>query len=314
MEVASMNNTSQPRSTCYYLDRLERFQTGPLSIEYIVNVSLNAILAVAAILGNCVILHALRKSGALRPPSRALLYSLAASDLGVGFFVQPFYVVYKTAELLNNHQLYCVTGIAFHLSANVFSAVSFLTITAIAIDRLFALHLGTRYQTTVSLKRVIIVILTAWALTSLWVFTWFRDIKTYGTFNISAVSVCLFVSSSAYIWLWFKLRQLRRQAKARWKVEEKYSVENSPKFGVHKRSVTNMFYVYFLMLICYVPYLTMFNVIQTTKVNATKIAVFSYTLTLLFANSAFNPFLYCWRIKEIRKEVVTILAKFSCCR
>lgn len=312
--VVAMNNSSEPISSCYYLDRLQRYKPGPLSTEYIVNCTLNAVLAVAAILGNGLILHALRKSGALRPPSRALLYSLAASDLGVGFVVQPFYVVYKTAELMNNPQLYCVTGIGFHLSANVFSAVSFLTITAIAIDRMLALHLASSYQTTVSLKRVILVILTVWALTGLWVFTWFINITIYGLFNISIVSVCLLVSSSAYVWLWFKLRRLRMQAQARWKTEGELNNITSPRFGAHKRSVTNMFYVYSLMLICYVPYLSMFYVIQTTKVNPTKIAVLSYTMTLLFANSAFNPFLYCWRITEIRKEVVKILVKFSCKR
>lgn len=275
------------------------------------NVTLNAVLAVAAVLGNVIILHTLRKSAALRPPSRALLYSLAASDLGVGFFVQPFYVVYKTAEVMNNRPLYCVTGIGFHLSANVFSAVSFLTITAIAIDRLLAIHLGPGYQTTVSLKRVILAILTIWGLTSLWVLTWFMDIKIYGLFNISAVSVCLLVSSCSYVWLWFKLRKLRQRME-RWKMEGEPPGPGSPKFVAHKRSVANMFCVYFLLLICYVPYLSMFYVIQTTKVNPTKIAVLSYTMTLLFANSAFNPFLYCWRIKEIRQEVLKMLTKFSC--
>ena len=280
----------------------------PLSTEYIVNCSLNAILAIFAMLGNGVILHALRKTAALRPPSRALLYSLAASDLCVGLTVQPFYVVYKTAELLNNHQLYCITGIGFHLSANVFSAASLLTITAIAIDRLLAIHLGLRYQSIVSLSRVIKVMITVWALTGMWLFFWFWNIRSYQVFNITVVSICLVISSSAYLWLWFRLRQLRLQARARWEVEGENNFASSPKFGAHKRSVINMFYVYFLMLVCYVPYLSMFFVIQTTKVNSTKIAILSYTITLLFVNSAFNPILYCWRIREIRKEVVAIVS------
>ena len=306
-----MNNTSQLSFPCYYLDRFQLFKPGPLGTEYNVNVTLNAVLAVAAILGNVIILHALRKSAALRPPSRALLYSLAASDLGVGFFVQPFYVVLKTAEVMNNRPLYCVTGIGFHLSANVFSAVSFMTITAIAIDRLLAIHLGTRYQTTVSLKRVALVILAIWGLTSFWVLTWFKNIKIYGLFNISAVSVCLIVSSCSYVWLWFKFRKLR-QTMERYKMEGVPPGEGSPRLGAHKRSVTNMFCVYFLLLVCYVPYLSMFYVIQTTELNRIKVTVLSYTMTLLFANSAFNPFLYCWRIKEIRKEVLKLLAKVSC--
>lgn len=311
MNITSETNSSVQGKSCYYLDRFQIFHAGLPTTEYIVNCTLNAILAIAAILGNGLILHAIRKSGALRPPSRALLYSLAASDLGVGLVVQPFYVLHKTAELKNNYQLYCIGGIGFHLSANVFSAVSFLTVTAIAIDRVLALNLGPTYQTTVTLRRVIKVILTIWALTGLWVFNWIWNLEIYQVFNITVVSICLFVSSAAYITLWFKLRQLRKQTMARWKTEgitpQETNATGSHKFGAYKRSVTNMFYVYVLMLVCYVPYLSMFFVIQTTKVTSTKIVTLSYTMTILFANSAFNPFLYCWRIKEIRKEVLSLL-------
>lgn len=305
----AMNNSTSglPESNCFYLDRFQLFRMKPLNTEYIINCTLNGLFAIAAILGNGLILHALRKSAALRRPSRALMYSLAASDIGVGLTVQPFYVIYKTAELMNNRELYCVTGIGFHLSANVFSAVSFLTITAISVDRLLALHLGSRYQSTVSLKRVAAVIIFIWTLTGLWLFLWFWNIISYQLFNITVVSICLFICLLAYLWLWFKLRRLRIRAIARWKEEEESSFASTPRFGVQKRSVINMFYVYLLMFVCYVPYLSMFVVIQTTKVNSTKIAALSYTMTLLFANSAFNPFLYCFRIKEIRKVVLAAI-------
>ena len=225
--MASMNITTEGETnsniqgkSCYYLDRFQIFHAGPPTTEYIVNCTLNAILAIAAIYGNGLILHSIRKSAALRPPSRALLYSLAASDLGVGLVVQPFYVLYKTAELKNNYQLYCIGGIGFHLSANVFSAVSFLTVSAIAIDRVLAVHLGPKYQTAVSLRIIIKVLLTIWALTGLWVFNWIWNLEIYQVFNIMVVSICLLVTSAAYITLWFKLRRLRKQTMSRWKTEE----------------------------------------------------------------------------------------------
>ena len=316
VNITSEKNFSVQRESCYYLDRFQTFHSGPPSTEYIVNCTLNAILAIAAILGNGLTLHAIRKSAALRPPSKALLCSLAASDFGVGLIVQPFYVLYKTAELKNNHLLYCIGGIGFHLSANVFSAVSFLTVTAIAIDRVLALLLRTKYQTTVSLRRVIKALLTIWALTGLWVFNWIWNSETYQVFNITVISVCLLVCSVSYITLWITLCQLRKKTGSRLNGGEITPKEansvRSRRFRAYKRSVTNMFYVYALMLVCYVPYLAMFFVIPSTKVNSTKILVLSYTMTLLFANSAFNPFLYCWRIREIRSKVLLTLNKFAC--
>ncbi|XP_022784148.1 histamine H2 receptor-like [Stylophora pistillata] len=317
-----INSSDVAGKSCYYLDRFQIFHSGPPTTQYIVNCTLNTVLAILAILGNGIVLQALRRSAALRPASRALVYSLAASDFLVGLTVQPFYVMYKTAEILDMHRFYCVTGIGFHLSANVFSAVSFLTVTAIATDRLLALHLGSKYQRTITLPRVITVIVTMWMLTGLWVFNWIWDIKLYEKFNITIVTICLVFCTSAYARLGYRLRQLRVRTASRWKdaesttyQEEKSSSGGSkskPRYGAYKRSVVNMFYVYILMFVCYVPYLAMFVVIQTTPITKMKVVVLSYTITLLFANSALNPFLYCWRIQEIRSEVVLILAKFYC--
>lgn len=160
------------------------------------------------------------------------------------------------------------------------------------------------------------MLLTIWALTGLWVFNWIWNKETYQVFNIIVISVCLLVCSVSYITLWVTLSQLRKKTVSRWNGGEITTKEannaRSRKFGAYKRSVTNMFYVYVLMLVCYVPYLAMFFVIQTTKVNSTKILALSYTMTVLFANSAINPFLYCWRIREIRSEVLLTLTKFAC--
>ena len=302
--------------SCYYLDRFQIFETEPLGVHYIVNCSLNAVLSVVAILGNAMILHALLKSSAFRLPSRAFLFSLALSDLSVGLVVQPLYIIYKAAEINNNHGLYCTAGVAFHLSANIFSAVSFLTVVSIALDRLLALQLGAKYQSTVSLRRVTVVILFLWALTSLWVFTWLRSIRLYQVFNIAATSVCLFVCLATYARLWLRIRKLNDRTVSRWKLEGQVDIRstNDLKLRNYKRSVMSMFYVYILLLVCYTPYLAMFIVIETSKVNFIKISALSYSITILFANSSLNPFLYCWRIREIRQEVYFTLSKFRFCR
>ena len=147
-------------------------------------------------------------------------------------------------------------------------------------------------------------------------FNWIWNSETYQVFNITVISICLLVCSVSYITLWVTLCHLRKKTGSRLNGGEITPKEansvRSRRFRAYKRSVINMFYVYALMLVCYVPYLAMFFVIQTTKVNSTNILVLSYAMTLLFANSAFNPFLYCWRIREIRSEVLLTLNKFAC--
>lgn len=317
---ASLENSTewsyQTNLSCFYLTRFLVYSQDSMRITFIINCALNAILSVTAVVGNTSILWALtRCSSSLRPPSKALLFSLALSDLAVGTLVQPLYVMYKAAEINDNFRLFCIAGVGFHLSANVFSAVSFLTVTAIALDRLLALHLQKSYNATISLRRANIVLLLLWSSTTLWVFTWFNDIRIYQIFNITMVCLCLVICASAYITLQIRLHKLQTLIASRLQIhdsEPKVSVEvnvHTPHLQLYRRSVTTMFYIYILLILCYAPYLTMFFVIQFTGRNSTKIAALSFAMTILFANASLNPFLYCWRIQEIRHEIVTATSR-----
>ena len=301
--------------SCFYLTRFLVYSQGLMRVTFIINCALNAILSVTAVAGNISILWALTKCSSLRPPSKALLFSLALSDLAVGALVQPLYVMYKTAEINDNFALFCIAGIGFHLSANVFSAVSFLTVTAIALDRLLAFHLQKSYNATISLRRTTVALLLLWLSTSLWVVTWFKNIMIYQVFNIAMVCVCLVICASAYVILQIRLHRLQTVIASRLQTQDghpKVTIEvnvRTPHLQLYRRSVTTMFYIYILLILCYAPYLSMFFVIQFTGRNSTKIAALSFSMTILFANASINPFLYCWRIQEIRHEILTTISR-----
>ena len=302
--------------SCYYLTRFLVYSQDSMRITFVINGTLNAILSVLAIVGNTSILWALTKcSSTLRSPSKALLFSLALSDLAVGALVQPFYVLYKAAEINDNFRLFCIAGIGFHLSANIFSAVSFLTVTAIALDRLLALHLQKTYNATVSLRRVQIVLCLLWSSTSPWVLTWIKNIKIYQIFNITSVCVCLVTCASAYIILQIRLRKLQTMIVSRLQNQDNEPQANvevnayTPHLQLYRKSVTTMFYIYVLLILCYIPYLAMFIIVEVTGRDSKKIAALSFSITILFANASLNPFLYCWRIQEIRQEILTAAKK-----
>lgn len=303
--------THHTNLSCFYLTRFLVYSQDALRVPFIINCVLNAVLSVTAIVGNLSILWALTRScSTLRSPSKALLFSLAMSDLAVGALVQPLYIIYKAAEMNDNFRMFCVAGIGFHLTANVFSAVSFLTVTAIAIDRLLALHLQKSYNAKISLRRVATVLFLLWSSTSLWVIAWIKNIKIYQIFNITSVFLCLFICASAYITLQIRLRNLQNIITSRFQTQDTDSQvivhvnEDTPHLQRYRRSVTTMFYIYILLILCYAPYLSMFVVIEVTGRDSIKIATLSFAITVLFANASLNPFLYCWRIQEIRQEIL----------
>ena len=58
----------------------------------VANCVFNSFLCYTTIILNIVTIHAIRKTALLPKPLRTLLLSLAASDVGVGLLVQPFYI------------------------------------------------------------------------------------------------------------------------------------------------------------------------------------------------------------------------------
>ena len=139
----------RPRCSCTAISFSVFFQsstctmneTDPLSSSYIINCVFNAFSAYTAIMLNILTIHAIRKTSSLPKPLKTLLLSLAVSDLGVGFLVQPLYI----ESMLNpSHSVYSARGplnnIAFtHVYASLFGVV------AISIDRFLAIHLHLRY-------------------------------------------------------------------------------------------------------------------------------------------------------------------------
>ena len=97
------------------------------------------------ILGNTLILVALRRESSLHPPSKLLFHNLATTDLCVGLVAEPLNVAYWMS-----------------LVYDVLASVSILTLTAISVDRLLALLLGLRYKQVVTLKRTYAVVTTFW--------------------------------------------------------------------------------------------------------------------------------------------------------
>ncbi|KAL9957514.1 hypothetical protein ACROYT_G039153 [Oculina patagonica] len=74
----------------------------PLYSSYIANCVFNVLSSYTAIMLNILTIHALRKTPSLPKTLKALLLSLAVSDLGVGLLVQPFYIALMVKMLQQN--------------------------------------------------------------------------------------------------------------------------------------------------------------------------------------------------------------------
>ena len=263
---------------------------------------LNIFLSITASLGNALILVALRKETGLHPPTKLLFRSLAVTDLCVGLITQPLYAIVvmphdtrKNWVVLN----YFITG--SYISSYMLCGVSILTSSAISVDRLLALSLGLRYRHVVTLTRVRAVLITFWLLgvTGGLMYLWSDGITLIVV--LFFVLLCIITSIFSYTKIYLKLRQHQAQA------QDHVSTLNIERY---KKTVSSISWVQFTLIVCYVPY----GIESIIWMNGISIDhAWQSTATLVYLNSSLNPFLYCWKMREVRQAVKDTVRQF-CCR
>ena len=156
-----MNRTGK---ACLYFSGISFDKAEELFVTNILTCILNLSFGFVTFVANTTILLAIKNTCDLHTPSFVLLGSLAASDLLVGLVCQPLFVAFKIAELERNLNAYCWLRLLQSRTAWTTSGVSCLTVAAVSVDRLLALTLHLRYDTLVTVPRVLQVTFLFWIL------------------------------------------------------------------------------------------------------------------------------------------------------
>jgi len=274
------------------------------------------------------------RTPSLRSPTFYFLFGLAVSDFGVGLLTQPLYIVYKIAGLYANSNLNCAAGISFVLVSNQLSGVSFLTMTLVSVDRFLALYLHLRYKQLITLHRVKIALVCTWILTAFANIAWISNLKAYYLITSTGFALFLITTLFTYITIFRTVRRhrqkIRQQGFAVSHISLARSQENSTQDNPssketanhehisldaigYKKSVTNMFLVYSIFLLCVLPVMSVLLVSSFLGRNTAVETAFNFTMTLVFINSTMNPFLYCILMRELRREVWKTLGSMLRC-
>ena len=278
-----------------------------LRSTYIANCIFNNFLTYSAIMLNILTIYAVRKTSSLPRTLRTLLLSLAVSDIGVGFIVQPFYTSFLVKWLQLNDPK-CSTYKALVVIGLTFSQASFLSVVAVSVDRFLAVHLHLRYQELVTHKRVVVVVIATWMLSasnSLLTFLNLQDVCLLTFLIMGCVGVILTTIVYTRIYLIVKRHRYQIQSLQINQVEQTSEMARFTKL-VH--SAVSFFYVYILLLACYLPLLICMR-IKTPSVARKRFLVVS--VTFLFLNSSLNPIIYCWRMRNMRHSIINLLRNMS---
>ena len=292
------------------------FWVGKLKQQSISFTAVNIFLSITAFLGNSLILVALRKESSLHPPSKLLYRCLAITDLLVGLVTQPLYATYWMA-VVHEHWSICqysfkatgVTGFAL-------CSVSLSTITAISVDRLLAMLLGLRYKEIVTLRRTHIILAIIWVLSLVSGFSFFFP------FNYPRIpwcrpiiiSSCLAISIALYTKIFFALNRHQAQVRDPHQDQHQTSQPNALNMVRYKKAVYGALWVQLALVFCYAPSFTVEIVIIFSRNRSQNLIILrGMANVMVLFNSTLNPFLYCWRISEVRQAVKQTIRQAICC-
>ena len=284
--------------------------TGEVHGELVFLSVINTFMSITAFLGNTLILVAIRKDTSIHPPSKLQYRNLVITDLCVGIIAGPLQVAYWISVVNRRWDICYYTNLTVYFAGVTLSSVSLITLTTISVDRLLALLLGLRYRQVVTLKRTRLIAIGGWIVSVVGASTSFLNLLIFLSYQYINTAFCLVTTICAYSKIFMSLRhnQIHVQNHV---VQGQSSQVNTLKKARYRKAVYSALWVQVTLVICYLPYSIVVALTPQRGMPLSTYLALQFTGTLVCLNSSLNPFLYCWKITEVRQAVKETLQQLQ---
>ena len=301
-----MDGNITMNTPCFHLGDPTFHQASERFTMNIITAIINTLTAPVAVTVNVLIVIAIFSCPRLRTPSNLLIASLAISDVFVALTVQPGYITYRLME--NQHRsVPCFVRIVYNSAFFVCFGVSFMTLSAVSYERFVAVRLRVRYNGFFSSRRVVMYVLAIWTLSIfLTALRWTKMKQAVAGTHLILWLICLLVSVTTQIGILHVVRRQRRQLQVQLQGAENLRRQREAKLAKHLSVIVGVY----LILNFPVLFVTFYNSIL--KLDLKTYNHYSWTETLAFINSCSNPFICCWKNRQVRQNVRNILKKIVC--
>ncbi|XP_078693244.1 adenosine receptor A2b-like [Branchiostoma floridae x Branchiostoma belcheri] len=304
-----------------------RNSTNELSTIAIVNITVEIIIAVAAVTGNSFVCLAVYKNRRLRGTTNYFIVSLAVADICVGLLGIPFAIVTYLGFPHNFHG--CLMMLSFIIITTQSSIFSLL---AIAVDRYVAIMNPLRYEYLMTTRTARWAIALTWALSLLigmvplmgWnlgpsqngcAFTAVIDFDYFVYFNFfGCVLTPLLIMGFIYSTIFWSVRKQLRSIKSTDITTS--AIEKKKKyFKKEVKAAKSLAIIVGLFAVCWLPLHTL-NCIDHLCREACPYPyeLLMTAILLSHANSAVNPVIYAFRNRDYRNTFKSLVQScFFCC-
>jgi Na+-transporting methylmalonyl-CoA/oxaloacetate decarboxylase gamma subunit len=158
--------------------------------------------------------------------------------------------------------LFCTARTFYMTSVWTLGTISFLTLTAITVDRFLAVHLHLRYQELVTTKLYSLIVFLIWVL-SLFIGIFRMFVETGG--NILTVGVIIFIFLLILnVYIHIKISRVIHRHTVQIQAQQQ-AAQQSIDMPRYKKSVNTMYYVIGAFVLCYVPHFVSLAVLAVVK-------------------------------------------------
>lgn len=278
---------------------------------YIANIVVISLLCIPTAVTNAFVILIIYITPSLHTSPNTLICSLAFTDLASGLVAQPVYAVSRFAELKYDVSTFCWTWLVSRLLGSWLANTSLLTLTAISIDRVQAIQRALRYRSAVRTKRVVVLAVSLWILAGLFsvIRLVLNDVRVFLGIGSSLYLLCLVVLCASY-WITFRsLKCHQSQVSHHFRCDQHPNSSHAQHVTRYRRSVLTMLYIAALALVCYTPYICMSLLVLFTGRSVIERTAWTMVDSVLFLNSFLNPILYYWRVKDVRRAMMSFVVR-----
>lgn len=194
------------------------------------------------------------------------------------------------------------------IPTHLFCFATLFIVTILCADRFAAIHFSFRYQTLVTHKRVVAVVVSVWVVSA-----FFPLVRLLIPRNIMYVVFCISESACVIAATFFSVRiylSVRRHLNEREVLQLQQASQTGHIINTERlrKFAIMAVHVCLILMVCYLPMTVVLVYVVTSGSNNVKThLLLNFSLSLVFVNSSLNPLIYCWKVKHIRHTIIGLL-------
>ena len=283
----------------------------PAALSY-TTATLSAILGLVTTLGNSLVLLAIviDPNKDLRRPFNCFVFNLALADLLVGVCADPLSVLCHVVEGVGGTQPASELLHARNMTFFISCTASLLSLAALAVDRYTAITAPLKYRATANTFRAVFISVAIWLVTV--PFTCIYFLVGYNIYRFVFANTAVLTTFGVIVFTYVKIFKAFRAQVRHWdKIHESTLANHAKKLAMkwEEKMIKTVVVVLALFIACYLPSCVFVYIINLC-VNCGCVFVHwirDLQFVLVLINSALNPIVYAWRLKNFRRAFARIL-------